>query len=153
VVRAPCIVRYAAAVTLNVYHLLLALALFPGSPTPSAPPPCPAADASLGNLRIKVITERGKPDHIIVTGTVTNIGQRDQLADVKQSAVLLRNRIKVGTQRVPALPAAGVLDVAFTLDRPHEERALPLPLGLQLVSSDQARNDCARANSLIEKTF
>ena len=150
-VRAPCIVRDAAAVTLNVYHLLLALALFPGSPT--APPPCPAADASLGNLRIKVIAERGKPDHIILTGTVTNIGQRDQLAEVKQSAVLLRNRIKVGTQRVPALPAGGVLDVAFTLDRPHEERALPLPLGLQLVWSDQARNDCARANSLIEKTF
>ena len=100
-----------------------------------------------------MIAERGKPDHIIVTGTVTNIGQRDQLADVKQSAVLLRNRIKMGTQRVPALPAGGVLDVAFTLDRPHEERALPLPLGLQLVSSDQARNDCARANSLIEKTF
>jgi hypothetical protein len=153
VVRAACIVRYAAAVTLNVNHLLLALALFSASPAPSAPPPCPAADASLGNLRIKVIAARGKPDHIIVTGTVTNIGQRDQSADVKQSVILLRNRIKVGTQRVPALPAGGDLDVAFTLNRPHEERTHPLPLGLQLVSSDQERNDCARANSSIEKTF
>ena len=154
-VRAACIVRHAAAVTLNVNPLLLALALFSAGPMPSAPPPapCPAADASLGNLRIKVIAERGKPDHVIVTGTVTNVGQRDQLADVKQLVVLLRNRIKVGTQNIPALPAGGALDVAFTVDRPHRERALPLPLGLQLLSSDQARNDCARANSLIEKTF
>ncbi len=153
-VRAACIVRDAAAVTLNVNHLLLALALFLASPAPAPPPsPCPAADASLGNLRIKVIAERGKADHIIVTGTLTNVGQRDQVADVKQSVVLLRNRIKVGTQIVPALPAGGTLDVAFTVDRPHEERALPLPLGMQLISSDQARNDCARANSTIEKTF
>ena len=152
-VRAACIVRYAAAVTLNVNHLLLAFAFFSAGPTPSAPPPCPAADASLGNFRIKVIADRGKPDHIIVTGTVTNVGRRDQQADVVQSVVLLRNRIKVGAQRVPALPAGGALDVAFRLDRPHEERAFPLPLGLQLLSSDQARNDCARANSSIEKTF
>ena len=152
-VRAPCIVRYAAAVTINVNQLLLALALFSASPTVSGPRPCPAADASLGNLRIKVIADRGKPDHIIVMGTVTNVGQRDQQADVKQSVALLRNRIKVGAQRVPALPVGGALDVAFTVDRPHEERALPLPLGLQLVSNDQTRNDCARANSLTEKTF
>jgi len=153
VVRPACIVRSITTVTLNVNPLLLALALFGASPAPAAPPPCPAADAALSSLRIKVVAKRGKPDHIIVTGTVTNVGQRDQSADVRQSVVLLRNRIRVGTQIVPALPANGSLDIAFTIDRPHAERSLPLPLGMQLVPDDQARNDCTRANNLIEKTF
>jgi len=151
-VRSACIVRCRSAVTRSVNHLLLALALFGAAPTAAAVP-CPAADISLSNLRIKTTAERGKPDHIIISGTVTNVGKRDQVADVKQSVMLFRNRIRIGSQTVPALPAAGSTDIAFTIDRSHEERHLPLPLGLQLNPSDPQRNDCARANDSIEKTF
>lgn len=151
-VCAACIVRHRAAVTINVTPLLLALALAGASPAAPAAT-CPSPDIALSNLRIKTIAERDHPDHIIITGTVSNVGQRDQAASVKQYVLLLRSHISVGKQRVFALPAGGTVDIAFTINRGHEQRAVPLPLGLQIVPGDARRSDCSHANDLIEKTF
>lgn len=151
-VRATCIVRRHSAVTLNVTSLLLALALASASPVASTAT-CPSPDVALSNLRIKTIAERDRPDHIIITGTVSNVGRRDQASSVKQYVILLRSHISVGKQRVFALPAGGTIDIAFTINRAHEQRAVPLPLGLQLLPGEARRSDCSHANDLIEKTF
>ncbi len=125
----------------------------------SPAPPCPGSDISVTDLQIKVIKGSAKAataDRLLITGVFSNIGALPQEPHVAQHAELLRDGNVVAKQPLAAL-AAGVMDpLQFRIFRDTSQRTDPIEVLVRYVLDDPkraARNNCARTNDSLTKTF
>jgi hypothetical protein len=123
----------------------------------AATPACPAeaADMMITEIRVKVVRHRQEPDHYIITGIVKNTGGLSQLPGIAQSVGLVRDGRVLAQQAVPTLGAGVGYTVAFSVERPRDERGTPFPVTLQYVfeRGDRLRNDCSGTKNSLTQTF
>lgn len=125
----------------------------------SPAPPCPGSDISVTDLQIKVIKGSAKAatdDRLLITGVFSNIGEESQEPHVAQHAELLRDGNIVAKQPLPALATGVAYPLQFRIFRATSQRTDPIEVLVRYVLDDPkraARNNCARLNDSLTKTF
>lgn len=122
-------------------------------------PSCSGGDISVTALRINVVKGSARTataDRLLITGDFTNVGGASQEPHTAQHAELLRDGVVVGTQRLPALAKSVTYPLQFRIFRDTAHRTDPIAVIVRYVLDDSrqpVRNNCARANDSMSKTF
>jgi hypothetical protein len=127
--------------------LALILAMAAGNNPQTAT--CNGADPAITNVSSVVSTDPAQADHYTLTVTVTNLGSKNQAANVLQSVVIVLDRSKNGEKGIPPLRAGQ--KYSFTYDVLRASGAAPgtTVVNFHLVMHRPASTgmqDCSTAN-------